>query len=210
MMDATQMRDNLCRLAAGIAAMFGENCETVVHEIHGDHLTNIAINNGHVSGRSVGSTRGIFDHSMIDTSQLGIDHSQDVINQLVQLPHGRQIKSSTFIFRGDGYEYALGINFDITVMQQMNGLLSNLIQADGDLFETMQRPVSGSQREQLFQEALSKVQATSDTMNKDTRQRLIKLLQQTNFFALQRSVPFLAEQLGVSKYTIYKDLKAID
>ena len=44
----------LCRLAQGIASMFGDSCETVVHEMEGERMKNLVIFNGHVSGRSAG------------------------------------------------------------------------------------------------------------------------------------------------------------
>ena len=41
----------LCRLAQGIASMFGDSCETVVHGMEGERMKNLVIFNGHVSGR---------------------------------------------------------------------------------------------------------------------------------------------------------------
>ena len=33
----------LCRLAQGIAGMFGDNCETLVHEMEGNRIKNVVI-----------------------------------------------------------------------------------------------------------------------------------------------------------------------
>ena len=54
-MDASQI-DFYTRLAHGIAAQFGSNCETVVHDLETSDPARsiIAIENGHVTGRAVG------------------------------------------------------------------------------------------------------------------------------------------------------------
>ena len=109
----------LHRLAAGIAATFGDSCETVIHEMEGERMKNVAIFNGHVSGRSIGSTLSIYGRDTMDDDPHGTSLDQDFLNQMVVTPEGKDVKSSTFHLRGDGYHYALGINYDVTVMAKM-------------------------------------------------------------------------------------------
>ena len=70
----------LCRLAQGIASMFGDSCETVVHEMEGERMKNLVIFNGHVSGRSAGSTLSIYGrdtiHSESEVQPLKINASR--------------------------------------------------------------------------------------------------------------------------------------
>ena len=49
----------LDRMAKGIAEMFGSNCETVIHDLSDPLHPVLAIYNGHVSGRTVGSTQDV-------------------------------------------------------------------------------------------------------------------------------------------------------
>ena len=51
--------DMLDRMAKGIAEMFGSNCETVINDLTDPLHPILAIYNGHVSGRSVGSTQDV-------------------------------------------------------------------------------------------------------------------------------------------------------
>ena len=118
-MNKTNAYDFLCRSAEGIAKMFGKYCETVVQEVVGQEIEVVAIYNGHVSGRKVGSTRSIYGDDVsaddFDFSML----SQDSSNQLVTLSNGRVIKSSSYYLRGTDFTYILGINYDITLMEQI-------------------------------------------------------------------------------------------
>lgn len=71
----------LCRLAQGIASMFGDSCETVVHEMEGERMKNLVIFNGHVSGRSAGSTLSIYGRDTIQDDPEGTSLDQDFLNQ---------------------------------------------------------------------------------------------------------------------------------
>lgn len=175
-------------------------------------MTNVAIYNSSVSGRKVGSKCGILDGSLVDTSQIQKIDTNDVINQLVHLKNGRTIKSSTFFLTGEDYIYALGINYEITVMSQMEHLLSSMTSCNGDLFDTM----SGNEEpaadplEQLFTQALAQIAIPVSDMKKQDRFALVSLLKEQDYFRLQRSVPYVAGQLNVSKYTIYKYINELD
>lgn len=50
-------KDTLIQLARGIAAQFGPNCEVVVYDLTENDVEHsiVAIENGHVTGRKVGT-----------------------------------------------------------------------------------------------------------------------------------------------------------
>ena len=47
-------------------------------------------------------------------------------------------------------------------------------------------------------------------MKKNDRIDLIRLLKEEHAFKYQKSVPFVSEKLGLSRYTIYNYLKSCD
>ncbi len=92
--------DFLDRMARGIAVMFGEQCETIVHEMDGQKVKNLAIYNGHVSGRTTGSTLSIYGRdTMMDEEDPKVNLDLDYVNQMVITSSGKTMKSSTFHFR---------------------------------------------------------------------------------------------------------------
>ena len=174
----------LCRLAQGIASMFGDSCETVVHEMEGERMKNLVIFNGHVSGRSAGSTLSIYGRDTIQDDPEGTSLDQDFLNQMVVTPSGKNIKSSTFHLRGEGYHYALGINYDVSVDR--------------------------SDLDAIFDACQAKLDKPMSQMRKGDRMALVALLKEKGIFHLQRSVPYVAERMGVSKYTIYNYLNELE
>lgn len=198
-------------MAEGISQMFGKNCETVIHELKDGEAWTIAIFNGHVSGRTANTTMGIFGRP------IGIEEfsqekmSQDNYNQLVIHPSGKMIKSSTFFLAGEDYKFALGINYDMTLMNQMNHMLEDFTAISGDLFEQLSGEKSGDiHLNNIFDACLEVLNKPIPQMKKEERKMMVQLLKERNFFNLQKSVPYVAERLGVSKYTIYKYINEIE
>ena len=195
--------EELRHIARGIAAQFGPNCEVVVHDLsqHPDH-TIVAIENGHVSGRSVGSTVDILGSSRaIDDEARKVDF----VNLYATTPSGQQIKSSTFHLIGEDYDLALGINYDFTSLVFANRVLLDLMSADADLQSAMWR--GGEDRlGELFDECLAAIGKPVNALSKADRLRLIALLDQKAAFSFRKSVPYVSQRLGVSRYTVYKYL----
>lgn len=200
----------LCRVASGISDIFGDHCETVVHEMDGQHIKNIALYNGHVSSRVVGSTLSIYGNdTSFDNEEDGeYNLNLDYLNQLVITSTNKQIKSSTFHLRGDDYHYALGINFDITLLGKLGRMLDAMTESEGNLMTSMTSTFQPSM-EDLFDNCLQIIGRPVDRLKKADRLALVTMLQEKGFFQMRRSVPYAAERLEVSKYTIYNYINEI-
>ena len=192
----------LDRTAKGIAEMFGPACETLVQDMERPDHPILSIYNGQVSGREVGSTLDILgSDKKLDTTAL----TTDFVNLYATTPQGRQIKSSTFHMIGDGYNLALGIDFDFTSLSFANRTLAGLMSADADLQSALWTGGPG-QLQQIYEECLSALGKSADELGKRDRMRLVALMDQKNAFSFRKSVPFVASRLKVSRYTVYKYL----
>lgn len=200
--------DFLDRMARGIAVMFGEQCETIVHEMDGQKVKNLAIYNGHVSGRTTGSTLSIYGRdTMMDEEDPKVNLDLDYVNQMVITSSGKTMKSSTFHFRGEDYHFALGINYDISVMSQMSRIMDGLLRTDATLQTSLFG--AGNSMEEVFESCSEMVKRPFSQMQKADRLTLVSILKEKGFFQMQRSVPYAAERLGVTKYTIYNYLNEL-
>lgn len=192
----------LDRTARGIAEMFGSSCETLVHDMGDPKHPILSIYNGYVSGRSVGSTMDILGTAKeLDATGL----VTDFVNLYATTPSGQQIKSSTFHLIGDGYNLALGINFDYTSLVYANRILVDLMNAEADLQSAMWQG-GDSRLADIFDECLAAVGKPVNALTKKDRMKIIALLDQKNAFSFRKSVPFVSKRLQVSRYTIYKYL----
>ena len=206
-MNREEMLAFLKNEARGIAAMFGPNCETLVHDMTRPGHPILAIYNGTVTGREVGSTADIFGD--IGDYDQTVYAKKDYTNQMVLSRDGRTLKSSTFNVVGEDYHFAFGINMDITSMVRASQVLSELTATSGDLQQTMMQDAR-SQLEELLRECISAVGKTPENMKKTDRMRIIRMLYKRRAFTYQKSVAIVAERLNVSRYTVYKYMHELE
>ena len=201
--------DFIQRTAESISQMFGHSCETLIHDMSKPGHPIIAIYNGHISGRQVGSTADIFGDDLFAGDTLQADTvpafklQKDIVNSLAITKNGRYIKSTTINYIGEDYHYALGINFDYTALSSAMSTLEGLVNIGSDLNEAI-NDSSNAQLEDIFKDCQSIVGKPVEAMKKADRIQLIALLMQRNAFSFQKSITYVAEQMGVSRYTIYK------
>ena len=193
--------------AKGLAVMFGPNCETLIHDMTRPGHPILVIYNGSVTGREVGSTADIFGD--IGDYDETVYQNKDYTNQLVLSRDGRTLKSSTFNVVGEDYHFALGINMDVTNMVRASQMLSEMTATSGDLQQTLMQDAR-SQLEELLRECISAVGKEPEAIKKHDRMRIIKMLYKRRAFTYQKSVAIVAEQLGVSRYTVYKYMHEIE
>ena len=192
----------LDRTARGIAEMFGSSCETLVHDMGVPSHPILSIYNGHVSGRTVGSTLDILG---TDRELEPEARTSDQVNLYATTPSGAQIKSSTFHLMGEDYNLALGINFDYTSLVYANRILVDLMSAEADLKSALWQG-GDSALSDLFDECLAALGKPVDALGKADRLKLVAMLAQKHAFSYRKSVPFVSRRPGVSRYTVYKYL----
>ena len=206
-MNREEMLSFLKNEAKGTAAMLGPNCETLVHDMTRPGHPILAIYNGSVTGREVGSTADIFGD--IGDYDETVYKNKDYTNQLVLSRDGRTLKSTTFNVVGEDYHFALCINMDITPLVRANQLLSEMTATSGDLQQTLMQDAR-SQLEELLCECISAVGKEPGQMRKTDRMRIIRMLYKRRAFTYQKSVAIVAEQLSVSRYTVYKYMHELE
>ena len=193
--------------ARGIAMMFGPNCETLVHDMTRPGHPILAIYNGSVTDRDVGSTADIFGD--IGDYDETIYKNKDYTNQMVLSRDGRTLKSTTFNVGGDDFHFALGINLDITNMVRATQRLTELTATSGDMQQTLMQDAR-CQLEELLRECISAVGKEPEAMKKTDRMRIIRMLYKRRAFTYQKSVAIVAERLNVSRYTVYKYMHELE
>lgn len=206
MMKKVEMFDNLCRIAKMISETFGPGCETVIHDCQ-DYGNFIAeIYNGQVSGREKGDCVYVTGEPVREQGFQNIDPGTDYMNCQVVTPSGKTIKSSTIYFKGETYHYGLGINFDVSQYVGMRDMLDKLISTSTKLEEELH---SRQNINQIMNECISVVGLPVEKMGKYDRIRIIEMLHERNVFQMQKAVPYVAERLKISRYTVYNYLREL-
>jgi len=198
--------DALRRIAKGIAAQFGSNCEVVLHEISERSTSNsiIALENGHVSGRSLGD-----GPSSIVLERLAQDGGcpEDHLCYLTRTPDGKLLKSTSIYIPGaDGRVAAiLGINFDISAItmaqQVLSGMTSTVDEAPARITHNVNDLL-----DDLIEQSDRLVGKPVAMMSKEDKVRAIRFLNDRGALLITKSGDKIANHFGISKYTLYSYL----
>ncbi|MBE6927190.1 MAG: transcriptional regulator [Ruminococcaceae bacterium] len=198
----------LQRIAKGIAAQFGSNCEVVLHEISDRSTSNsiVALENGHVSGRKLGD-----GPSRIVLERLAQDNGcpEDHLCYLTRTPDGKLLKStSIYIPDEDGRVGAImGINFDISALvmaqQALLGLTSTVSEEETPAKITHN---VNELLDDLIEQSDKLVGKPVAMMTKEDKVRAIQFLNDHGALLITKSGDKIANHFGISKYTLYSYL----
>ena len=171
-------------MAMIISEMFGSNCEVVISDLDDPENSILSIYNGQVTGRKPGDPLTTRSEELIERSKGGYNINYKKANKRIK----KEIKSSTIVTSAFGRNISFCINYDCDDLTVLHSHLKKFLSM-GDELEKMNKKIVG--------------------MNKSDRITLIRNLKNAGVFKIQKSVPYIAEQLGVSRYTIYNYLNEI-
>ncbi|GAB6088010.1 helix-turn-helix transcriptional regulator [Alkaliphilus crotonatoxidans] len=197
-------------MVEGIARTFGKNCEVVLHEISESKKSIIAIYNGHVTGRSVGSP-------MLDVGLKAVrkgKNADNILNYRNKSSDGRVLKSSTMFIRNEENEIigCLCINIDISEFVVAQKSLEELILTDSKVEASMGDFIANNVNDVLMNivsETLDAFGKPVAYMNKEEKVNIVKKLDDQGAFLIKGAIDYVAKILCVSRYTIYNYLDEI-
>ncbi|SCY84144.1 helix-turn-helix transcriptional regulator [Alkaliphilus peptidifermentans] len=197
-------------LVEGLAKTFGRNCEIVLNEISDSKRSIIAISNGHVTGRSVGSP-------MLEAGVKAVRKGNDadnILNYSNKSSDGKILKSSTMFVRDDKNEIigCLCINIDISEFVVAQKALEELIKTDIKGEINLGDFASNNVNDVLMNIVTDTLEANGKPvayMNKDEKVTIVKKLDEQGAFLIKGAIDYVAKILCVSRYTIYNYLDEI-
>lgn len=195
--------------------MFGPNCEVVIHDLTTPQSSVIFTVNNHVTGREVGQS---FDH-LVKKVLLSDEFKEDYLaGYEIQTDDQRMIKSSTTLIRdcNDRVIGAFCINYDMNVMIQMKEMLEALM-PHNEKDTHIQTPNAKNQEtsiqnvEEITNQLIEQIVANRkhSLMKRREKIELIRFMDEKGIFLMKGAVDKVADQLGISKVTVYSYLDEV-
>lgn len=198
-------------MVKGISETFGANCEVVLHDFSLKPNSIIAIENGQVTGRAIGSPVTENSLQKVFKSQSG----EDVFNYSGKTADGRVLKSTTmFIKDDDGNPIGcLCINFDLTELQMAKKALDEIMKIDEGNSERIAEgePINRI-NDVLTDIVLNTIEESGKPvayLTKEEKVEIVKRLDLQGAFLIKGAIDYVAKVLCVSRYTIYNYLDEI-
>lgn len=199
----------LRRIAKGMAAQFGNNCEIVVHEISERSTVHsiVALENGHVSGRKLGD-----GPSRVVLEYLAKNEAcpQEPLCYLSRTPDGKLLKSTSIFVPDEQGKLAaiLGINFDISTLVMAEQAL-NLFTSTNDVTQAAPARITNNVNDlldDLIEQSDALIGKPVSMMTKEDKVRAIRFLNDHGALLITKSGDKIANHFGISKYTLYSYL----
>ena len=196
----------LRQMAHGLAVQFGPACEVVIHDLtDGPEHTVVHIENGHVSGRSLGSGPS---HVVLESLRGG--QQEDHLAYLTRTPDGKVLKSSTLFIRAPSGkpEAIFSINYDISALLTVEQAVRPLVtprEPSAKEPERITRSVSDL-LDDLLRESVELVGKPVALMDREDKIRAIRFLNDAGALLITKSGDKIAAFFGISKYTLYSYL----
>jgi len=207
-MNKTDPFDFARRLVKALAAQFGSTCEVVLHDLtkeDPDH-TIIAIENGYISGRSIGDGPSKIALEAIHDAE---GTHTDRLSYLTKTRDGKILKSTTVFIRDENGKAIgiLAINNDITMTVAWEHVLHSY---NTSLQSTKEpEPISTNVSDlldSLIDQSIRMVGKPAALMDKGEKVRAIRFLNDSGAFLITKSGPKVCQIFGISKYTLYSYL----
>ncbi len=201
----------LSRLAKGVSALFGENCEVTVHDLtSGYENTIVVIENGHVTGRHIGDGASELVLKAIAEDP---ENVEDQYCYPARTKEGRIVKSSSVYVRDDDGKLVglFGINYDITDLIMAQRAIASAVSIDKPQDEKNIGAITTNVTdllEQLIEEADTFVAKPVAMMTKEDKTRAIQYLSDKGAFLIKKAGDKVSKHYDISKYTLYNYMDA--
>lgn len=201
------LNDTLVLIAKGIATAMGNTCETTVH--NADKIIT-HIENGHISGRKVGS---VMDNSVFEYLVDRAKKQGNIIVRLTRKENGELMKSTTMMFFDDNGRYAgmLCFSIDLTQVNQARNILDAIMNTQP--FETAEESGEAMNimeyTRMTISDIIKEVGKPTTLGSKELKMTILRKLDEKGVFLIKDSVPQVCELLAISQATLYNYLREI-
>lgn len=189
----------------GFSKHFGDKCELLVHDYSEDFSSSIvAIENGQITGRSVGKGGTDIGLKIIQ----GTQDNDGQFRYATQTLDGRRLLSSTIYLKDDGGNIlgTLCINYDITDLISTRNHLDQFIGAAPiditpavtTVFEDVEEMLLS-----MIKDSLDMIGTPVALMTREQKIEGIRYLNQRGAFRIKNASNIVATYYDVSRYTIY-------
>lgn len=192
--------EQLNTIAEGLSATFAPFCEVVVHDLQNPEHAILAIHNN-LSGREVGEPSTEMGLARIASPEF----PAIVANYANQLADGRPVKSTSIGIKDEYGDYvaALCMNVDMTLFRGMQSALAQFTQLASNTVQETIEPAGAQALRARIDHFAARLATTPRALKAAERKQLMAELRDSGLLEVKKSMDLIAQQLGVSRASVY-------
>ena len=197
-----------------LSKFMGDNTEVVLHDLTDWNNSVVAIKNGHISGREVGSP--VTDMVLQILNEAQYKNAPYILNYQSRSQNGHVLKSATYFIKDKHYNIVgmLCLNTDCQELVEAKNLLGKMISImnipdeTAEVTETLHVNVTD-----LIENNIGKVYPDVSVRPHELSQKekmdIVSRLNDLGTFLMKGSVGYVAERLEISIPTLYRYLNIL-
>ena len=202
----------------GMQHVVGSDVEIVLHDLAKPGYSVVAITNGHITGRSVGSPiiSGPFDDLALQKLMSGefAEPSKPysiISNYRTRSRVGRELDSTSIILRdhrGEAYA-ALCVNADRSRLRELDDIVKGLLASLRSTPQGSVEPENASVDDlvdEIIQSGIAATEKPVAAMSREDKIEAVRYMNDRGLFLIRSSVDLAASHLGVTRFTVYNYL----
>ena len=202
-----------------VARTFGDDCEVLLHDIKDLKHSVVAIEHGHVTGRSVGAP--LTDLGLYFLQSDIFRDTQFVANYYTESADGRKLKSTSIFIRDENGKIIgfLCINYAVDGLQAVARKIQDFCEMQKDIDKLSGDWENGEEEtftgtlevllDKMFDRALKHTGKSVGKMQKEDKIEVVRFLERRGVFLVSGTVEEVGKRLNVSRFTIYNYLTTI-
>ena len=196
-------------IVEGVAKSFGKNCEVVLHSLEDIRNSVIKIENGHVTGRKIGSPLTDFAIELLKEAESSGKNVTDIY--FSKLDDGRLLKSVTTLIRNtEGKPIGLlCINIDLSA--PFVDVLKELLPSNNELANGKTLEHFPATTKELIHNMLGTVMVDVNLRSEipvpEKGRAIVAELYKKGIFNVKGALDLVAKEIGVSRYTVYNYIR---
>jgi predicted transcriptional regulator YheO len=202
----------------GMQHIIGRDIEIVLHDLARPGHSVVAIANGHITGRSIGSPiiSGPYDDLGLqklmsgEAAEPGKPYSI-ISDYRTRSRIGHQLDSTSIILRdekGEAYA-AFCVNADHSRLRELDGVVKGLLASIGGTVPEPVEPETASVDDlvqEIIQSGITATEKPVAAMGREDKMAAVRYMNDRGLFLIRSSVDLAAAHLGVTRFTVYNYL----
>jgi predicted transcriptional regulator YheO len=197
-------------VADAVANLFGSNCEVLIHSLEDLSTSVVKICNGEVTGRSVGSPLTALGIELLKNAT---NLESDVVsNYVTRHTDGKMIKSATALIRNGTKPIGMFcINYNLSA--PLLDVIQNISFVEADNQENSKSEHFVMNAVDLIRHslnnAINQISPKRSLSPQEKNKQIVSELLNQGIFDVKGAVDIVANELGVSRYTIYNYIREV-
>ncbi len=201
--------ESIAPIVAGVADIFGRNCEVILHSFEDPGHSVMEIANSHITGRKVGSPITDLGLNVLVQS---FANKQDIVGSYyTRTETGKLFKSITILIRNSAKKPIGMLCINIDVSAPLIDFVNDFVPKTEERNQTVENfPTEINELvHSSVEDCMTKINLRKGISAAEKNKMIIAELAEKGVFDIKGAIDIVAGEMGISKYTIYHYIREI-